>query len=209
MNFIYDEILRGKTRRLHIAPVKIILYDTGFIVLAAGRGIAPLALACDCLGVRVQKVFVLIEDQPFLRFIRPVDTVSILKIFDVQLKHDHRIYISDPVVIWKWQDSEGLLLSPVEKQKLNRGRSVGVYGEINASGNSCRTVDLVESGTDFKAADEIHRDHMDGAGKVQLLGHTFCFCLRCGLWCCQCFLVIHVLPPKVNQTDAQSPPGVM
>ena len=49
-------------------------------------------------GVRIQKVFVFVEDQPFLWFIWSVYAVSVLELFNIQFENDHGIYISYPVM---------------------------------------------------------------------------------------------------------------
>ena len=164
--FIDDKILCVKPGHLHITPVEIILHDAGLIVLPPGRGIAPLALTRDGSGIRVQKVFVPVEYQALLRVVGAVYPVGILEIFYVQLEHDHRVYVADPVVVREWQNGKGFLLGPVKQKQFNRSSPVRIYGKINTSRNRRSAVDLIESGPYFKTADDIQRNHMYGTGKI-------------------------------------------
>ena len=172
MKLIYDQILHRKKRRPHILPVKIILYNPCFIMLAAGRSRAPSALAGYSLGVRIQKVFVFVEDQPFLWFIWSVYAVSVLELFNIQFENDHGIYISYPVMCRERKHCKRLLLLSFEKKQLNRGGIVRIDCKINTSGNCGGSVGFIKSRTDIKTVNMVHGNKVYGAGKVK--GRYFC-----------------------------------
>ena len=114
VQFIDNQVLHGKQGLLIVAPVKIILHHPGFITLPQCGRLAPQALSGHGLGIGVQKVFILVENKPLLRLIRPLHPVGIFKFPNTQLKYNHGIHIPNPVMGWEWQDSIGLILCPPE-----------------------------------------------------------------------------------------------
>ena len=166
MEFIDDEILHGKERRTHIFPVKIILYDACFIMLAPGGGTSPGALAGDRLGIWVKEIFIFIKDQPLFRIIGTVYPVGIFEFFYVQFEYNHGVNLPDPVMRRKWQHCKWFTLFSVEQEKFNGSCTVGVYGKVYAARNGCCAIGLVKSRADGKAAYIVHRDKVYGTREI-------------------------------------------
>ena len=171
MELIDDEVLHGNQGSADIAPVEVVLHHSGLVVLAVGRRFAPGALASHRLGVGVQQVLALVKDKPPLRLIGAVHPVSVLKLLNVQLEHNHGVHITNSVVLREGEHREGLRLLSVEQQQLNARGAVGVDGEIDAAGNGSGAVGLIKTGPDIKAADVVHGNQMDGARKDYAAHH--------------------------------------
>ena len=169
VEFIDDEILHGNQGRPGGLPVKVVLHHSGPVVLAVGRGLSPLALSCHRLGIGVQQIAVFVKNQSLFRLVGTVHPVGILKLLDIQLEHNHGIYVANAVVPGKGQHRKGVRRSPVKQQQLNRGRSPGVHGKVHAAGNGRSPIDLVKPRAHVKAADPVHGDQVDRTGEHQLL----------------------------------------
>ena len=171
VELVDDKVLHGDQGRTGVLPVKVVLHHPGPVVLAVGRGLSPPALPGHRLGIGVQQVTAFVENQPPFRLIGTVHPVGVLKLLDVQLKHDHGVHIADAVALGKGQRREGLRLPPAKQQQLNRAGIVGVHREVHAAGDGGGPVDLVKPRTDLKSADHVHGDQVDGPGQHQLLLH--------------------------------------
>ena len=65
-----------------------------------------------------------VEQQSLLRIPRAVQTVGIFELGDIQIKHDHRPHVPDPVVVGKWNHCVRFSLIAMEQQKLDILRAV-------------------------------------------------------------------------------------
>ena len=119
MQLIYDQVFRREKRRRVIFPVEVVFYDTGFIMLSPRRSVAPVALSRDCPGIGIQKIFITVEDQSLLWFIRAVHAVCIFKFFYVEFEYDHGIYVSDSIMLRERKNRERFMLGSMEQKKFN------------------------------------------------------------------------------------------
>ena len=85
-------------------------------------------------GIRIKKNLCLIEDVTLFRFVRTVNAVAVLQIFDVQSHDDHGVDITDTTGIGKRKDCEGFLFSGVEKKKLAGCTVAGMCGKVDSVG---------------------------------------------------------------------------
>ena len=116
----------------HVFPVKGITYHTGMI--ASDLLLAPFTLTGNGFGIRIKKNLCLIEDVTLFRFVRTVNVVAVLQIFDVQSHDDHGVDITDTTGIGKRKDCEGFLFSGVEKKKLAGCTVAGMCGKVDSVG---------------------------------------------------------------------------
>ena len=113
MKFINDQILNGSDRIHVISPVKVIDHHPRPIFMILIRLFAPYALTGDRSCIRIQKRLRFIKNQTFFRYARTVHPISILKITDIQIKNNHGIHTSNPVVFRERQNCIRFLFSPV------------------------------------------------------------------------------------------------
>ena len=138
MKFVDDKITDLAWGLRHIFPVKSITYNTGMI--ASDLLLTPFTLACNSLGIRIEKNFCLIENMTFFRFIRTVNMISILQILDVQPHDDHGIDITDTTGVRKRKNCERLLFTGVEKKKFAGCTVTGMCGKVNSVGKRSSTI---------------------------------------------------------------------
>ncbi len=172
MELIDNQILHRQKRRLQVLPVKIIFNHAGLIMLIHRGGSPPHALTRNSLGIRIQKITVLIKNQPLFRLVGPVHPVSVFKFFNIQFKNNHGIHIADAVMLRKRKHGKRLILFPVEQKKLNGGGSMGMNREVYTSRNCRSSVNFIKSGTHLKAVYIVQRNQMNGPGKTYLLDNS-------------------------------------
>ena len=85
-----------------VTPVKVGLYHTGTITMLGVIYMPPLALSGDSARIRIQQDFVFIKTESFLFIIRTIQSIGVLKFFDIQIKDDHRIAETNLVTFRKW-----------------------------------------------------------------------------------------------------------
>lgn len=103
-------------------------------MIASDLLLAPFTLTGNGFGIRIKKNLCLIEDVTLFRFVRTVNAVAVLQIFDVQSHDDHGVDITDTTGIGKRKDCEGFLFSGVEKKKLAGCTVAGMCGKVDSVG---------------------------------------------------------------------------
>ena len=76
----------------------------------------------------------------FFRFIRTVNMISILQIFNVQPHDDHGVDITDTTGVRKRKNCERLLFTGVEKKKFTGCTMTGMCSEVNSIGKRSSTI---------------------------------------------------------------------
>ena len=150
---------------VEIPPVEHILHHAGMVGGIRRGALAPAALAGHRAGIGVEQELGLVKQQTARRVIRPVHTVSVFKLRDLQPEHDHRPRIADAETVRDGQHRIGLLLGAVEQAELAAGCADRMDGKADAAGHDGRAVDQKQAGT--------HREPRDLLGGMQLA-------VRCG-----------------------------
>ena len=137
-----------------VTPVKVGLYHAGTITMLGVIHMSPLALSGDCTCIRIQQDFVFIKTETFLFIIRTIQSIGVLKFFDIQIKDDHRIAESDPVTFRKWNHGVWFFGFAVKQQKLAGGSTVCMNRKLTPPGIATAP-NSRKSGADLESIDGI------------------------------------------------------
>ena len=159
-----------------VTPVKVGLYHTGTITMLGVIYMPPLALSGDGARIRIQQDFVFIKTESFLFIIRTIQSIGVLKFFDIQIKDDHRIAESDPVTFRKWNHGVRFFGFAVKKQKLAGGSSVCVNCKVDTTRDSDCTKFTEKAGTDLESIDGI--DWLELFGYYWHIGKLLSNCIQ-------------------------------
>ena len=110
-------------------------------------GHAPGSLSRYRPRVRVKYEFVPIKIQPFLRIIRAVQLVGVLKVLDIQSGNKNGIDASNPIGLRNTNDGIRSRLLPSEKKQVACGRAYGSDRKVDASAQCPGTIEPIVSGS--------------------------------------------------------------
>ena len=159
-----------------VTPVKVGLYHTGTITMLGVIYMPPLALSGDGARIRIQQDFVFIKTESFLFIIRTIQSIGVLKFFDIQIKDDHRIAESDPVTFRKWNHGVRFFGFAVKQQKLAGGSSVCMNRKVDTTRDSDCTKFTEKTGTDLESIDGI--DWLELFGYYWHIGKLLSNCIQ-------------------------------
>src|ERR1700693_1977249 len=92
--------------------------------------IGPIDFACDRFGIRIEQQLGTVEAHPVLGIVRTVDAVTV-KLSRFYIRQEN---VPDLIGVFGHWDPHVFLgrIHAVEETKINRGRGLGKYGEVNA-----------------------------------------------------------------------------
>ena len=136
MHLVDDQIFHGDFQGFVVLPVKVIIENTGtvLVLFIPVRGNSPLVPSPDHSGVRIHKVFCLVEAMPFMGIERTIHAIRIIDVLEIKLKDNHRIHIADPELFGKRNDGEGLILILFEQYQFTGCCLTGKNRELIPSG---------------------------------------------------------------------------
>ena len=174
VQFIDHQILHRDKRIPVLPPVKHIAHHPRFVESAFLSGAAPYALPCHRLGINIQQHVLFVKQKPLLRIIRSVQTVCVLKFFNVQAKYDHRIDFSHPVMLRERDHRVRFIFHTMEQQQFAGNGAKRVHGKVHSSRQRRGSVQFIHAGTYLKPGDLVHGFHMDISHRREefLMSHT-------------------------------------
>ena len=93
---------------------------------------------------------VFIKEKPFFRFPWAVHLKSIFQFANLQAKDEHRINLSDPVILRKWDFSKRLFFIPPKKKQHDGSCTVGVNRKVYSILHCRRAVHIIIPGSNPK-----------------------------------------------------------
>ena len=126
MHFIDDTVLEtGYSRFLfRDFPVKVVMDHSGLIEGVACKLFPPFALAGNCLGIGVQKIFFSVKKQPFGRVPGTVDGIGIFKFISFRPKTniEYTFLPGNPAERESWRREPGPFCGIKEVHRKYRNR---------------------------------------------------------------------------------------
>ena len=160
MKLIYNQILNRFHRICMIAPIKIIHHNPGMVVMILIWLLPPYTLSGYRSRIRIQKRFCFVKNQTLFRIMHSIHTVRILKIINIQSKHNHRINTADSIMLRKRKNCIRLLVTPVIKKQLHTGCFQRTDRKIHALSQCRRSTDFIKSRPDIISIYIVQRNEM-------------------------------------------------
>ena len=154
MHLINDGVLHLSAGKIGLSPYKTVPDDPGMIG-ARRFGRAPGALPGHCPGIGIKDQLFAVKKQTPGRVIRPVESIAVFKIFDLQRIDKNRIDPAGAVTLGNTDDRIRHIRLAAEKQQFTGSGIPGINREIYPVIHLCRTIEQTIARSDTEARDLI------------------------------------------------------